>query len=558
MNKGGRLYKERQVLNMVWHAARGQHVKMTIALLLELVIGLFPPAAIYILQHAAGVNAGNLEAMFTQQNIIYALVIFFIYILLTKITRVMTAYAVAEVEFGLRTEFSKALIQMPYLQVTRTLGMQSSNGLTQEISMASALIPIVYKSFIRGGTTILAFCVLLTILSPRFFVIVIALIGVLILSIVILRKRLKRIHKSLYKEISSLHQLFADWISGYRVFRVYSSMNFAINRMQQVFQKIRDISRRLTLMSNTQSAFAEMLTYGMAAMIIMLMPSENGIVNISLLVSYPTAILFIRGELLGIINGYQQLATTESSITRLYDILFGKKDKNIDKGTNFDNAVSINFRDVDYSYEEGGETREILKNTNLVLSKGQFNVITGPSGQGKTTSLNLMLGLLQPDSGIIDIDYETGDRDIHSGVALVEQEPYLFDGSLYDNICMGRTGISESDIMSYIDILELSAIFPDRESIHESIKKFDTRLSTGEKQRLALIRALIGKPAVLIADEITSNIDYHTALLIIKNLKELSKEILIITVSHDKDVISAADNLYIMEDKHFTLKQQKG
>lgn len=548
-----RLEKEWNIMMMVWKAASGQHARMSLALLLELAIGLFPPGAVYLLQHAAGANVGKIEALFTSENIIYALAIYFIYILLTKVTRVLTAYAVAEVEYGLRNQFSQSLTRMPFTKVMRTLGMKTSNALTQEIAMASSLIPIMYKSFIRGGTTIVAFCVLLIILSIKFFLIVIALTGIVILSVVTLRSRLKKTYRQLYNEISSLHQLFAEWISGYRVFRVYTCMGFAIQRMQRVFLDIRNISRRLTVISNSQSAFAEMLTYSMAAIIILLMPNENGIINISMLISYPAAILFIRGELLGIINGYQQLATTESSVSRLYDVLFDSPDtqNNYEGAINLKDVTGIAFDNVCYSYRDGEKEREILRDTDISLKTGFLNVITGPSGRGKTTTLNLILGLIEPDRGRIILEY--GAPSDKSGVALVEQEPYLFDGTLYENICMGRKDITEESILALLESLELSEIFPDKKSLHNIISKFDTRMSSGEKQRIALIRALVGNPSVLVADEITSNVDATTTDIIIKYLKRLSTQILVIIVSHDKTVIDASTSLYVLENKHFNM-----
>lgn len=545
-----RLYREWEMLRMVWSAARGQHFKMAVALLLELLIGLFPPAAVYILQRAAGINAGNLEAMFTRSNILWALVIYFIYILMTKVTRVMTAYAVAEVEYGMRMRFSEALKRMPYEEVCNHIGMATSNGLTQEIAMASSLIPTVYKSFIRGGVTIVAFCVLLVVIDPMFFLIVLGLTAAVMTSIVLLRKRLKRIHKDLYNRISSLYQYFAEWMNGYRVFKVYGCMDFAVSRMQRVFKSIRDISRRLTVVSNSQSAFAEMLTYGLAALIIVMMPHTGGIVDISVLVSYPAAILFIRGELMEFINGYQQLATTDSSVTRLFDVI-RESDRPETQLRNLDNVDNITFDRICYSYGDDDRRNEILESVDLEFKAGELYVLTGPSGTGKTTTLNLMLGLLRQQSGEIEVHRRNADAGDGGGVALVEQEPFMFDGSLYDNICMGRKGITDDEIMTYLKRLGMERLFPDRESLHQDRARYGVRLSSGEKQRIALIRALVTHPSVLVVDEVTSNIDGETSRLIIDYIKDLSRHILVVAVSHDPMFIAASDRILLLENKNY-------
>lgn len=546
MGKNNRFKREWQVLRMVWKAAKGQHSRMALALVLELAIGLFPPAAIYILQRAAGIHADNLESLFTQENILWALLIYFIYILATKVTRVITACAVAEVDYGIRCRFSEALQRVPYEKVMSKLGIGSSNGLTQETAMASSLVPLVYRSFIRAGITVIAFCVLMVVLSPRFFLIVLLLTATLLLSITLLRKRLKSIYRAVYDRMSSLYGLFAEWVSGYRIYRVYGSMDFATARMRKVFREIRDLSRRLSLVANSQSAIAEMLTYALAAIIIVLMPNTDGLVDISLLMSYPVAILFIRGEMLNMINGYQQLATTESSISRLFGVLeYANAPK--DEDPEVDGIDSIRFQGVDFSYKDEKGTHQILSNASLQLCRGELNVITGPSGTGKTTTLNLILGLLHPDKGSVERVRRECDSDLH-GVGLVEQEPFIFDGTLYDNLVMGRRGISEDKIMEYIGRLGLDHVFPDKESLHEGKEKFAARLSSGEKQRLALIRALLGRPALLIVDEATSNIDAATSRIIIDYIKELSAARLVVAVSHDPDFIAAADKVIKLEE----------
>lgn len=547
------LHNELEIIRLVWRSARGQHLKMTIALVLEIMIGLFPPAAIYIVQRAAGVNAGNIEGLLTSENVLYALGIFFIYILMTKVTRVMMAYSVAEVEFGLRMRFSESLRDMPYEDVMTRIGMQSSNGLTQEIAMVGSLVPMIYKQFIRGGVTIVAFCVLLIVISPKFFLIVITLLLTVLVSIVLLRRSLKGIYKTLYDKVSSLYRYFSEWISGYRVFRVYGVMDYAVTRMQDVFLTIRRMSRRLTVVANSQSAFAEMLTYTVAAIIIVMMPNENGVIQFSVLISYPAAILYIRGDILNLINGYQQLSTTESSVSRLLNVINFKNEGDRREECVEGDIRCVSFSGVGYAYRNEKKEKVILEDADLDLCRGSLYVLSGASGRGKTTTLNLMMGLLKPQKGeiIYDISEENGRK-----IGLVEQEPYFFDGSIFENICMGRSGITEDSVMKLIDEMSLTRVFPDIRSLHTDIEKLDNRLSSGEKQRLALIRALVGNPSMLIVDEVTSNIDIDTSRIIIDKLKRMAKDILIVAVSHDPLLVEAADVEYRLENKRYSIEEK--
>lgn len=551
MRRFNKVKDEIDVLRLVWRSASGQHLRLSVAMLLELLIGLFPPAAIYMLQKAVGMKVSNLDALLTRENVILVLIVYFFYLVLGKLSRIMTSFSVTEVEFSLRSQFVASLKAMSFSDVTNKIGLQFSNGLTQEISMASSLIPMVYRSFIRASITIIAFCVLSFIISPYLFVVVFFLTLAVLLSIMTLRKKVKKTHQELYTRISTLYQLFAEWLDGYRVFRVYNSMEFAVNRMQDVFRAIRHISRRLTVIANSQSILAEIITYSMAAVIIVMMPTENGVIHIGVLISYPAAILFIRDESMVLINGYQQLANTESSIKRMYQII-SSKPSDEEHTPCVANVQKICFDDITYSYQPDTDGQQILHKANLVLEKGCLNVITGPSGIGKSTTLNLLLGLLHAQEGTVRmITEKDSTNDSRHGIALVEQEPFFFDGTLYDNICMERQGISTADIFRYLQALHLKHLFPTIESLTEKTEMFRRRLSSGEKQRLALIRALVGRPSVLVVDEVTSNIDTPTVALIIDYLHQLARQVLVVAVSHDPALIAKADVVYQLENKQF-------
>ena len=534
---------------MVWRNARGQHLRLSVAMVMELLFGLIPPAAVYLLQRVVGLKATNIEMLLTQENVILVLVVYFMYHALTKVARIMMAYSIAEVEYSMRMQFVRALKHMSYADVTNKIGLQWSNGLTQEIGMASSLIPMVYRSFIRASVTIIAFCVISFIVSPKFFFVVLLLSVAVVAAVVILRQRIKAIHQQLFNRISSLYQLFAEWLNGYRVFRVYRCMDFAVHRMDEVFQSIRHISRRLTVMANVQKVLAEMITYSVAAFIIVMMPNDNGVIQLGVLISYPAAILFIRGEMMVLVGGYQQLANTESSIKRLFQIINTPPSEQAEMRA-VGHVTAIDFNDITYAYHPDTDESAILQDARLQLHRGVLHVITGPSGIGKSTTLNLLLGLLYPQQGqIVLTETAVTDPTGRQGIALVEQEPFFFDGTLYDNLCMGRQDIAVTDIMHYLEVLHLRHIFPTEQSLTEQTEMFSRRLSTGEKQRLALIRALIGRPSVLVVDEVTSNIDIDTSRLIIDYLHQLSNEVLVIAVSHDPLLIAAADATYQLKNQ---------
>lgn len=540
-----RFKAEIEVVRLVWRHARGQHLKLAIAMVLELVIGVFPPVSVYIVQKWIGIHLTDLHSLLTYSNILLVLAVYFVYIVLTKISRIMTAYAVAEVEYSLRMEFTQALRRMSFISQVKKIGLQTAQGLTQEISMASSLIPMIYRSFLRATTTIVAFCVVLTVISPKYFLMTGLLLLAVVVSVVVLRRRIKRTHAGLYNRISSLYVMFAEWINGFRVFKVYDCVDYAERRMRDVYRSIRDISRSLTVVTNSQAIFVEMLTYSVAVLLIVMMPSVDGKIDVGVLVSFPAAMLFVRGEAIVLINGYQQLANTESSIRRFYNVVKSGEDSE-EVSESRQSIVSIEMHMVSFGYDDN----VILSEADLTLRCGELHVLAGRSGVGKTTTVNLLLGLLRPQAG--EINYLHSDSEnVGVGMALVEQEPFIFDGSIYDNIAMGRADVTIDRVMELIKALGLGNVFADRQSLTESRESSSRKLSTGEKQRIALIRALAGNPSVLVLDEVTSNVDAATSRIIMDYLREVSKTVLTVVVSHDPMVLECADRLYSLSDGKF-------
>lgn len=198
---------------------------------------------------------------------------------------------------------------------------------------------------------------------------------------------------------------------------------------------------------------------------------------------------------------------------------------------------SIIFDHVFFSYVPGGEF--VIKELSLSLSKGDFLYISGPSGSGKSTFLSLLLGLNPPTKGNILINNESiVGKDL--SVAYAGPEPFLIPGSLRENLTYGlRDGQSfnEDYANELIEELELKGLFP--EGLDSQILELGG-LSTGQRQRIGIIRCLIRPDSLLIFDEATSNLDEQTEKIFLELLKKKNDRI-VITTSH-RDSYKAYSN----------------
>lgn len=211
--------------------------------------------------------------------------------------------------------------------------------------------------------------------------------------------------------------------------------------------------------------------------------------------------------------------------------------KNIDNG--------IEFHSVNFSYGE----KSVLININLFIQAGQIIVMTGESGIGKTTIADLISGLLKPDSGRITINKkELNDNIVYSWrkkIAYVSQETFLYDLSIKENLLLSNPIANENDINEALTKASIHTFVNDLpKGINTTIGEKGSRLSVGEKQRLAIAMAIIRKPLLLILDEATSALDSENEKSILETIKTLTPELTTFIISHKPMALEYADLIY--------------
>jgi ABC-type multidrug transport system fused ATPase/permease subunit len=213
----------------------------------------------------------------------------------------------------------------------------------------------------------------------------------------------------------------------------------------------------------------------------------------------------------------------------------------------------ICLKEVTFIYQKTNVP--VIENLNLNINRGQLVAVIGPSGSGKTTLVDLILGLLQPQSGTISIrgkspqEFVTG---AYGTIGYVAQDATLIDGSLRDNLIFGlEKHVEDEDLLK---ILETVAMREFVESLPNKLNTLvgerGTLLSGGQRQRLNLARALVTNPEILVLDEATSALDVETESVITKSIESLKLNRTIIVIAHRLSTVLNADNIVFMQDGH--------
>ncbi|TDR76511.1 ABC transporter ATP-binding protein [Paludibacterium purpuratum] len=229
-------------------------------------------------------------------------------------------------------------------------------------------------------------------------------------------------------------------------------------------------------------------------------------------------------------------------------------------------AGEVRFEQVDFAYQPG---HPVLHSLDLVIPAGSFVGIVGHTGSGKSTLLSLLLRFYQPQHGRILIDGQPldaiGGETFRAGVGLVPQEPFLLASSAYDNIDMGRGLPVEriEDAARAAGVHELILSLP--QGYRTDMGESGGRLSSGQKQLIAIARALAGRPRILLLDEATSHIDSATEQLVQQALARLTGKITLISIAHRLSTIRDADRIIVLSHgriaesgRHDQLMQQAG
>lgn len=295
---------------------------------------------------------------------------------------------------------------------------------------------------------------------------------------------------------------------------------------------------------------------GMLLVAIFQATKSNGITN-----SLPTIALYayagyrLMPALQAIYNAVTLLRYSSPSIRALHKDLTSLNLARTDESGPFIHLrQAITLKNIQYKYP--GSSEPVLKNISLSILARSMVGIVGTTGSGKTTTIDLILGLLEPQKGTLEIDgvviNDNNRRNWQRLIGYVPQQIYLADDTVAANIAFG-VDPEDIDYSSVISAAKIANIheFVSKElpqQYHTSVGERGIRLSGGQRQRIGIARALYHRPQVLILDEATSALDQMTEKLVMKGIKSIDKNITIIVIAHRLSTVKDCNNIFLFEE----------
>lgn len=378
---------------------------------------------------------------------------------------------------------------------------------------------------------------------------------VIVLGTRFLSKKMHRLYQEVQGSFADLTEAVRERFAGIRIIKAYNMEEQEASRINTISKNY--INKNLRLVKNTGSFFPMLLFFSNISLAIVLFLGGRQTITLAItpgdfvaFISYLGLLTWPMMAMGWVINLIQR---GRASLDRINKILSTRPE--IDDTTDAKSIKQIKnnmvFENVSFSY--ANNTPLILSNINIKLKRGAILGIIGPQGSGKTTLLNLIPRLFDVSSGRILIDGINISRillrDLRSLISFMPQEPFLFAGSIKQNIMLGTAETKDSQLIS---AAEKAALY---DTVRLFPKGFDTIvgekgiiLSGGQKQRIALARTLMHDRPIMILDDPVSQVDMETGNLIIKTVKSMAGVKTIIIVSHRLSAVRFAD-LIISLDK---------
>lgn len=462
--------------------------------------------------------------------------------------------ASASVRVNLRELIYKKLLKLGVgynkVQSTSTIVQMTVEGVEALEIYFGRYLPQFFYSML-APITLFVFISFISIKSAVVFIVCVPLIP---LSIIAIMKIAKKILKEYWNSYANLGDTFLENLQGLTTLKVFDIDEERHRKMNEEAEGFRKITMKVLSMQLNSINIMDLIAFGGAALgtIVALIEFKNGNLSVGNLfvIILLSSEFFIPLRLLG---SYFHIAMNGmAACDKIFYLLDAEeKEKDIfDDESSKLNNISVSLENVKFSYD--GE-RTVIDNVNMDIPNKGLVAIVGESGSGKSTIASLIMNTNSVTHGAIKLNGINIENialdDIYNKISLVSTNSYIFNGSIMDNLLMGKYDATKSEINDALKKARLHDFVQSlRDGLNTNVGEGGSSLSGGQKQRLALARAILGNREMIIFDEATSNIDIESEEAIWESIYELSKDKTILVISHRLANVVDADNIYVMKD----------
>ncbi|MDC1162150.1 ABC transporter ATP-binding protein [Tenacibaculum sp.] len=469
--------------------------------------------------------------------------------LLTRILSVQAQYLISE----LRAQVQKKILSLPISFFDNTKSGALVSRIMSDVEGVRNLIGTGLVQLFGGTITAVISMVLLINISPSmtFFV----LIPVIIFGVIALKafKYIRPIFRNRGVIRAEVKGRLTETLAGVRVIKAFNAEaqeNKAFEKgVDLLFQNVKKSLTATALMTSSSTfllGIASTGIMGIGGYKIM-----TGELTVGDFLSFTLLLGFLIAPIVQMSNIGSQLTEALAGLDRTEELMnMTAEEDDINRNIQLEKVKGdLVFKEVSFSYEEG---KKVLHNISFEVPAGSVTALVGSSGSGKSTIAGLSATFLTPKSGKITIDNQDISKvklsSYRKNLGVVLQDEFLFEGTIRENILFPRPNATEEELKNAVNAAYVNE-FTDRfeDGLNTLIGERGVKLSGGQRQRLAIARAILADPKILILDEATSSLDTESEALIQKSLSELIKDRTSIVIAHRLSTIKKADQILVIE-----------
>lgn len=469
--------------------------------------------------------------------------------LLTKVLSIQAQYLISE----LRAEVQRKVLTLPISFFDNTKSGALVSRIMSDVEGVRNLIGTGLVQLIGGSFT--AIVTLIILIKMNVWMTLFTFVPLSIFGLIALKsfKYIRPIFRARGKINAEVKGRLTETLGGIRVIKAFN----AEEQESKIFEKgVADIfinvkkSMTATAIMTSSSTFL----IGLATTGVMGIGGYymiQGTLTFGDFIQFTFLLAFMVAPIVQMSNIGSQLTEALAGLDRTEELMnMSAEEDDVSRTIELDKVDGeINFDDVSFSYEAG---KQVLHNINFQVPAGSVTALVGSSGSGKSTIAGLSATFLNPKSGTITIDNQDMSKvklsSYRKNLGVVLQDEFLFEGTIRENILFPRPNATEEELQNAVNAAYVKE-FTDRfdDGLDTLIGERGVKLSGGQRQRLAIARAILADPRILILDEATSSLDTESEALIQKSLSELIKNRTTIVIAHRLSTIKKADQILVIE-----------
>lgn len=455
----------------------------------------------------------------------------------------------------LRKDAFAKVMHMSFQQTDKFTTGSLVTRLTNDITAIQEFVAMSLRMFVRTGMQFIGGIAVILTLNVNFGIVLVISLPVQLIAVAIIMKKASPLFSIVQSRLDKVNSVVQENVSGARVVKAFTREEYEINRFDNANTDLMTTNLKVQKLLATLNPILMIIMNASVIAIIMIggFQVEAKAMQVGEVMAAVTYITQILMSVMMVGMMFQQVSRSAASMKRVNEVLSTNpviSDGN--KSADSDNSGTVEFRNVGFSYP-GSSGKPVLSGIDLKVGKGQMIAILGSTGCGKTSLVNLVPRFYDATNGDVLVDgVNVKDYDVdtlRSKIGVVLQKSELFSGTVAENIRWGCETATDEEVKTAAQIAQAEEFIDGFNDGYDTmISEKGASLSGGQKQRMAIARAIIKKPEILIFDDSTSALDLSTEAKLHKALRENLSGVTVIMIAQRIASVMRADKIAVLEN----------